>query len=179
MLVFNCSLHDFRGEIVYAGGDDPGQVSVINSDIYGSNGSAVSMSADVLLSHDTIGGNSPGMDVYNGVENFCLGSPEKTVIENCSISCSSNPANLHGNGVVYLGLATSSLTVEGSTISDNQFGILFGQTGSNVTIQGDTFSNNAAGDDHHIHGYVSGRADRFQQFHDLRQHLRQFGWRFL
>ncbi len=145
VLVFNCTMHDFRGEVVYAGGDDPGQISIINTAIYSSNGDAVSCSADVLMSHDTIGGTGAGMDVYNGVENFDLGAPEKTVIEDCSISCSSSAASVHGNGIVYLGLPSSSLTVTNTTLTNNNFGILFSEFGYNVTVQGNTFANDSAG----------------------------------
>lgn len=145
VLVFNCTLHAFRGEVVYEGGDNVGKLSVINTDIYSSNGDAVSASADVLMSNDTIGGNTPGSDVYNGVENFCLGAPEKTVIQDCSISCSSNSADPHGNAVAYLGTNTSNLTVEGTTFSNNMTSILLAQLASNIVIQGNTFANNSNG----------------------------------
>jgi autotransporter-associated beta strand protein len=145
VLVFNCALHDFRGEIIYGADSGSGQLSIINSNLYGSNGDAVSCSADVLMSHDTLGGDAPGMDLTNGVENFDMGGPERTVIEDCSISSSSSASNLHGNGVAYLGLPSSSLTVERTTFSDNQAGLLFGEFAYNVTVANCTFSNNQVG----------------------------------
>jgi hypothetical protein len=142
VLVFNCTLDNWRGEIVYAGGDNPGKISIVNSHIYGTNGSAISCSANTLISNTTVGGNTAGSDVYNGVENFCMGAPEQLVIQDSTFSCSSNPASLHGNGVVYLGLNTSSLLIERSAFVNNTFGIMFYAFGYNMTIQGNAFSNN-------------------------------------
>lgn len=80
--------------------------------------------------------------MYNGVEDFDLGAPQQTVIQESTIEDSSNPNDPHGNGIVYLGLSTSSLVVQASTIEDNWFGILFSEVGSHVHIQNSTFSDN-------------------------------------
>jgi hypothetical protein len=142
VLVFNTTIDNWRGEEVYAGGQYIGSVYLINDDIYGTDGSAVSLSADLVINHTTIGGDQPGDDVYNGVENFDLGAPQQTLIQESTIEVSSNPDDLHGNGIVYLGLSTSSLVVQASTIEDNWYGILFSEIANNVHIEGSTFSNN-------------------------------------
>jgi hypothetical protein len=142
VLVFNTTIDNWRGEEVYAGGQYINQVFLINDDIYGTDGSAVSLSADLVINHTTIGGNQPGDDVYNAVENFDLGAPQQTLIQESTIEDSSNPNDLHGNGIVYLGLSSSSLVVQASTIEDNWSGILFSEAASNVHIQSSTFSNN-------------------------------------
>jgi hypothetical protein len=141
IVIENTTIDNWRGEEVYAGGLNIGSVSLIDDDFYGTNGSAVSVSGNLLINGTTIGGSAPGDDVYNGLENFDLGSPQQTIIQNSTIEDSSNPSAVHGNGIVYLGLSTSQLVVQGSTIDNNWYGILFSEVASHVHIQGDTFSN--------------------------------------
>jgi len=142
IVIENTTIDNWRGEEVYAGGTNVGSVSLIDDDIYGTNGDGVSVSGNLLVKGTTIGGSAPGDDVYNGLENFDLGSPQQTVIENSTIEVSSNPNDVHGDGIVYLGLSTSQLVVQDSTIANNWYGILFSEVGSNVHIQNNTFSNN-------------------------------------
>jgi hypothetical protein len=141
VLIFNCSLNRWRGEIVYGGGNQ-GKGYLINSHIFSANSSALSFSGDVLVNHSTVGGTNANDDIYNGVENFCLGAPQKTVIQDSTIMCGS-ATNRHGNGVAYLGLPTSSLLVERSGIYNCEFGILFSEFGYNVIVRNSTFTNNA------------------------------------
>ena len=142
IVIQNTTIDNWRGEEVYAGGSNIGSVSLIDDDIYGTNGDGVSVSGNLLMNGTTIGGSAPGDDVYNGLENFDLGSPQQTIIENSTIEVSSNPNTVHGDGIVYLGLSTSQLVVQNSTIANNWYGILFSEVGSNVHIQNNTFSNN-------------------------------------
>jgi parallel beta-helix repeat protein len=142
IVIENTTIDNWRGEEVYAGGSNIGSVSLIDDDIYGTNGDGVSVSGNLLVNGTTIGGSAPGDGVYNGMENFDLGSPQQTIVENSTIEVSSNPNSLHGDGIVYLGLSTSQLVVTNSTITNNWYGILFSEVGSNVRIQGNTFSNN-------------------------------------
>jgi hypothetical protein len=142
IVIQNTTIDNWRGEEVYAGGSNIGSVSLIDDDIYGTNGDGVSVSGNLFVNGTTIGGSAPGDDVYNGFENFDLGSPQQTIIENSTIEVSSNPNSVHGDGIVYLGLSTSQLVVQNSTIANNWYGILFSEVGSNVHIQNNTFSNN-------------------------------------
>jgi hypothetical protein len=139
--IFNCSLNRWRGEIVYGGGNQ-GKVSILNTHIFSTNASALSISGDVLVNHAVVGGPNAGDDVYNGLENFCLGTPQKTVIQDCQIRCGS-AANRHGNGVAYLGLPTSSLLIERSQITYNSCGILFSEFAYHVIVRNSGFGNNA------------------------------------
>jgi hypothetical protein len=143
VLVFNCIVDNWRGEEIYGGGNLIESVNIINDTLYGTNADAVSISGNVLIASTTIGGSAAGDDVYNGVEDFALGAPQGTVIENSTIMCSSSSSNLHGNGVAYLGLATSALTVTNTTFQNNQYGILFSETANNVTVENSTFLNNS------------------------------------
>jgi hypothetical protein len=142
IVIENTTIDNWRGEEVYAGGSNVGSVSLIDDHIYGTDGDGVSVSVNLLVNGTTIGGSAPGDDVYNGMENFDLGSPQQTVVENSTIEVSSNPNAVHGNGIVYAGLPTSQLVVTGSTIANNWYGILFSEVASNVHIQNNTFSNN-------------------------------------
>jgi hypothetical protein len=145
VLVFNCTIDNWRGEEIYGGGNLIETVNIINDDLYGTNADAVSISGNVLIASTTIGGTATGDDVYNGVEDFALGAPQGTIIENSTIMDSSNASDPHGNGVAYLGLATSALTVTNTTFENNQYGILFSETANNVTVENSTFSNNVQG----------------------------------
>ncbi len=141
VLVFNCSVRRWRGEVIYGGGNQ-GRIQIINTSITSSNASAVSISGDVLLNHSQIGGPDPGDDVYNGVENFCIGAPQKTVIQDCTITAGSDPARPHGNGVAYLGLPTSSFLIERCQIRNNSAGILFSEFAYNVIVRDCSFMRN-------------------------------------
>ncbi len=145
VLVFNCTIDNWRGEELFGGGNLIGTVDIINDDLYGTNADAVSISGNVLIANTTMGGTAAGDDIYNGVEDFALGAPQQTVIENSTIICSSNAASPHGNGIAYLGLDTSSLVVSNTRFENNQYGILFSETANNVVVENSTFSNNVQG----------------------------------
>ena len=68
VLAFNITLQNWRGEEFYCGGDN-GAVSIVLSSLYSSDADAISCSADFFASNITIGGTTPGMSVYNGMEN--------------------------------------------------------------------------------------------------------------
>ena len=140
--VADCTLCNWRGEIVYAGGSEIGNVNLTNDDIYGTNGSAVSVSGNLVMTNVTIGGATPGMDVYNGVEDFATTSAQGTTAVNCTFECSSNPADQNGNGIAYLGVPGSALNVENCQFINNQYGILFSEVGYNVTVSDSLFLNN-------------------------------------
>ena len=177
VLVFNCTLHDFRGEIVYQGGTNPGSVSIINCDIYGSNADGISCGSDMLVAYTTLGGDTPGSDLCNGVENFCMANPEQLVVEDCSISSSSssNPLDLHGNGIVYMAPTACALSVTGCTITDCQFGIELAYFGHNITIENNAFSDNQERGHHdncRVGADLCCLAAGLEQYHDFQQQLR-------
>jgi Pectate lyase superfamily protein/MBG domain len=145
VLVFNTTIRNWRGEEVYAGGNLIGSIDVINCDIKGTNASAVSCSAALLLAYTTIGGTNAGDDTYNGVEDYSFPT-QSTTIEHCTITCSSNPANLHGFGVSFEGIVGgSSFVATNNTFANNFSGILFQDTAHNVLVDGNTFTNNRDG----------------------------------
>jgi hypothetical protein len=164
VLVFNCIVDNWRGEEIYGGGNLIGTVDIINDDLYGTNADAVSISGNVLIASTTIGGTAAGDDVYNGVEDFALGAPQGTVIENSTIIDSSNASNPHGNGIAYLGLATSALTITNTTFENNQYGILFSETANNVTVENSTFTGNVQGMVDSILGLYSQYPTGFSNF---------------
>jgi hypothetical protein len=164
VLVFNCTFDNWRGEEIYGGGNLIGTVNIINDDLYGTNADAVSISGNVLIANTTMGGTAAGDDIYNGVEDFALGAPQGTIIENSTIICSSNASAPHGNGIAYLGLATSALTVTNTTFENNQYGILFSETANNVTVENSTFINNVQGMIDSILGLYSQYPTGFSNF---------------
>jgi hypothetical protein len=143
VLVFNCDVRNWRGEEIFAGGGtELGHINIVDSHIHGTNASAVSCTGSVLMSNSIVGGSNAGDDVYNGFEDYIF--PGQTnLIENSTIMCSSDPTNLHGNGIVLIGdPAAVSLTVQGNTITQCHFGLLFSEAAHNVLVQNNTFSDN-------------------------------------
>ncbi len=145
ILIFNVDIYGWRGEEIYGGGSDVGSVYIVNDDLYGTDGDAISISGNVLIDNTTMGGTSTGDDVYNGIEDFSLGAPQQTTVENSIISVSSDPSAVHGYGIAYLGLPTSSLTVTNTQLENNDIAILYSEVASNVIIQDNTFTNNNGG----------------------------------
>lgn len=146
ILIYGCVLRNWRGEIIYSGGDRIRKLSVVNTRVYSTNASSISCSGDVLLDRVIVGSRSSHGDVYNGVENFALGYPQKTIIRNSTIGCSSNPdRHIHGNAVVYIGLPSSRLVLENSKIERSQFGLLLSETAHNCMVRRNEFSRNVHG----------------------------------
>ena len=147
ILMLNCDLKNFRGEVVWAGGQFVQRLFVLGSKVHGSNASAVSCSADIVVNSTQIGGPVAGDDVYNGVENYAnvagaVGVGQQTVIENnCLIQASSGKPR--GNGGGYIGPKEASLTVTDSTFTGNASAILFSEQAYNVTVAGNKFTNNS------------------------------------
>ncbi len=136
VLIFNCILKNFRGEIVYAGGNTNDRLYLIGSkdhvgQVTSSNGSAVSCSANILIDHMRIGGSGDDR-VYNATENFAVAPPQKTIVRNCDIRG-------EANGLVHIGTAGTSLTVERCSIHDCLHGILLAAS-YNVSISRNSFS---------------------------------------
>ena len=166
-LIFNCDVRNWRGEEIYAGGGtNLGDIDIIDCAITGTNGSAVSCTGSVLMSHSTIGGSNAGDDVYNGFENY-LFPGQTNLIEDSTIMCSSNPAALHGNGIVLIGdPAAVSITVERCTITQNNYGILFSEAATNVLIDSNAFSDNGNAMVTSILGLYPGLRHWVCRFHD-------------
>ncbi len=137
ILIFNCILKNFRGEIVYAGGTSTNHLSLIGTKDYvgqvtSSNGSAVSCSANILMDHVRIGGS--GSDrVYNATENFAVAAPQSTALRWCDIRG-------EANGLVHIGPTGTSLTVERCSIHDSGHGILLSEAAHDVSIRRNTFT---------------------------------------
>ncbi len=137
ILIFNCILKNFRGEIVYAGGTSTNHLSLIGTKDYvgqvtSSNGSAVSCSANILMDHVRIGGSGDDR-VYNATENFAVAAPQSTALRWCDIRG-------EANGLVHIGPTGTSLTVERCSIHDSGHGILLSEAAHDVSIRRNTFS---------------------------------------
>lgn len=126
--VTNCKLTGFRGEVLYKGGANSAQVLIEDTEISESNGSAVSISGTTTMNRCTI------TNSYNGVENFCLGT-QSVSINDCTIDL--DAGTWRGEfGIVYLGVTTASMTVDGCEIGGAVFSDIFlADAAENVTIQ--------------------------------------------
>ncbi len=131
VLVFNSNLENWRGEEIYSGGNDR-SLDVINCRIVGSNASAVSCSAILLLDNVTIGGSGANA-VYNGIENLSL-IGQSTTIANCTIQDAGNGLSIEGQD------NSTFLSITGTSFTNCTHGILFQDADHNVTIDNCTFT---------------------------------------
>jgi hypothetical protein len=139
ILVLNCDLHDFRGEVVWAGGPFVQRIYVLKSKIRGSNASALSVSANVVVNASQLGGPLPADQVQNGCENYATSIGQQTTVENGSL------IQAHSNGLVYIGGPSASFTVMDSTLTGNGKAILLSEQAYNVHIGNNQFSGNKNG----------------------------------
>jgi hypothetical protein len=135
ILIFNCLLRNWRGEIVYVGGNTPRAVSVVLTTIKGCNASAISAGADMLVNNCKIGGPGKGEAVYNGFENQCMQAPQKLVIQKTEMQ------NAWANGIVYSGAPDCSLLLEDSNVHDCGRGLLLAEQGADLIVRRNTFKN--------------------------------------
>jgi len=134
VLVFNCTLQNWRGEIVYAGGNLVNRVNVVSSTIKGCNASAI-CSGSVTVYGSKVGGPTPPERVFNGFECFGMQAPQQVTIQHTEVQ------NAFGNGIVYIGNAPCPLLVEDSNIHDCPHGLLLSTSGTNLIVRRNTFKN--------------------------------------
>lgn len=138
ILIDNCDLHDYRGEVVYAGGQSNGRISLIDSKVHGANSSAMSCSADVFCFNTEFFDSTnaciesvhysrrDGKTVQNGYYERCVfrGNGEDMLAEN-------NPHILNDRG-------TYNIIVTGTDVGSS---VVF----DNCTVIGQPRSNSVAG----------------------------------
>ncbi len=135
VLIYNCDVKNWRGEQIY-GGTCHG-VRVINGKVRGSNASAISISADLIVADVAIGGS--GTDaVYNGTECFCLDSADQQLtVKRCTITAGLSG----GNALVYIGRSTGcSFTAQDSEVNGR---LLLSELATDVTVDNCTFPTGA------------------------------------
>jgi len=130
VLIYNCDLKNWKGEIVYGGSN--GDHQIINCLVRGSNSSAISTSANLLISDCTLGGSTTDK-VLNGTECFAIDNGQGLTVQRCTCSADASV----GNGLVYIGRLANSFTVTGCTFNAR---ILISDIASNVVISDNTFN---------------------------------------
>ena len=121
LLFFNCAIHDWRGEVVWGGGSNPGNVRVVNTSIYSSNASVVSVGGICTIVQCCLGGPiiSGGYSVYNGVENYGAVSGQGTYVYDSIAS------NIEAHGFSLLGVEGCPQVVQRTTMANcNLAGVL-------------------------------------------------------
>lgn len=134
VLIENCDLHSWRGEIVYAGGANIAEVTARNTDIHDANGDAWSVTAQATVADCEI-----HHVAASGIEDhMTAGKP-----------CSYRGNRIHDTGQHGISLswdgsgAVGPTTVEGNAIySTQQHGILLNAV-RNVTVRGNTITDPA------------------------------------
>ncbi len=123
ILIENCTLDRWRGEIVYGGGYRVDRTRIINSRIADCDGSAISTAGCVIE-------NSEIENCYNGIENVGFHKRPTTITGSGFREC--------GNAVVYIGDRTGALKVEKCVITDCQRGFFFANLAHHVYLRENT-----------------------------------------
>ena len=173
VLVFNCTVENWRGEEIWDGGDSTGTVDIIQDTLISSDADAVSVSANLTVAYCTIGGTTAGDDVYQGVEDFACVTGEQTTVENCTIMDSSSASSVHGNGISLLGVPGTTGTVENSTIENTAPRDTLFRSRLERAGDGQHLFQQQQRDDRLGPGTLSAVPDGLRQYHDLRQQLQQ------
>jgi hypothetical protein len=129
LVIENCHLDRWRGEIIHAGGDNPRTVTIRNSVIEHSNASMVSVPS--LVMEDTILRHG-----YNGVENYARKPWHKAEIRRCEFIGSRNNQFGEKNAIAYLGSPDTGAIIENNTIRDWKYGVLLSEVANNIEITG-------------------------------------------
>ncbi|MFV1996114.1 MAG: right-handed parallel beta-helix repeat-containing protein, partial [Verrucomicrobiales bacterium] len=123
LLVENCLLEGWRGEIIYGGSRGVRGLRIVDSTIANCNASAVS-TGDVVIESSEI------YNCLNGVENFGHDGAMTTIRDSEIRDCTS--------GVVYIGQLRASLVVEDSLIRNCKWAFFFANFAHHVRLERNT-----------------------------------------
>jgi hypothetical protein len=139
-LFHNIDGYRWRGEILYAGGDNTtlGTVAIINCKLHGTNADAVSMSVAMTCANCAIGGSTAGDDCFNGFENRSYPG-QNSLIQDCTIQVGASTQ--HGFGIAILGASGATWTAQRNTITNAASGILLSEACHTLLVDSNTFSN--------------------------------------
>ena len=151
VVVFNCVLQYWRGEIFYAGTPTANSAYIINTSIRGCNASAISCSFSLVVKNCVIGGSTAGYDVFNSMENFC--NPGSIYAEDCTIQCRRTGSTFGGYGVGLLSPISGTFVVNRCTFANNAGDVGVSDFGSNILVQNCTSSGSAEHFTHFTAGY--------------------------
>jgi hypothetical protein len=135
VLVWNCDFRNFRGEILYGGGNLTQVVTFVYTNVRSGNASVVSIGAQLTVDHCILGG--PGNDkVGNGIEPFIFNSQVSMTVTNNLIQYSQS------YGVVVLGQSSATFLIDHNTFSNNMGTGAIGLSDAphNVTISNNSFT---------------------------------------
>jgi hypothetical protein len=160
-IIRNCYLDRFRGEIVYAGGTEPTEISVIETIIEECNASAHACSAICLLDQVVF------RDVYNAVECYAVGVGQRITASHCTFERTSvtKPGT---HGIVYEGRpgCSSDALIQQCVFNGVYRAIYIAGGCDQVVIDNCDFIDNgscifigAAGDDKHFYNIDIGNCD--------------------
>ncbi len=132
ILIYNCDLKNWRGEIIYGGSNQT--LSTVLTDVHGTNSSAISIGANLLVSDCVIGGDGTSDTnlVYNGTENDAVEAGQQTIVQRTSTRTGGGL----GNGFVHAGISGSLLTVDDDDIYQR---LLISGEAFNVLIENSRF----------------------------------------
>src|SRR5262249_31107017 len=117
LVIDGCMVDGWRGEAIYAGGNEPSQVIIRNSTNAEVNASAVATGADTLIENSVI------RNALNGTENYCVAPGQKLTIKNTKFE--TTRPGLGINAVVYEGTkgVGATATIQNSSFSGYDKGI--------------------------------------------------------
>jgi hypothetical protein len=120
IVVENCHLDRWRGEIIHGGGDAPRTLVVRNSILEHANSSVISVPS--LILEDSIIRYG-----YNGIENYGRQSWHTSEIRRCQFIATPDRRFGETNAVVFIGMPTANAVFEDNTFINYKRGVLLSQ----------------------------------------------------
>lgn len=132
IVVENCHLDRWRGEIIHGGGDAPRTLVVRNSILEHANSSVISVPS--LILEDSIIRYG-----YNGIENYGRQSWHTSEIRRCQFIATPDRRFGETNAVVFIGMPTANAVFEDNTFINYKRGVLLSESANNVEIRRNDF----------------------------------------
>jgi hypothetical protein len=127
LVIENCHLDRWRGEIIHAGGDLAKTIIIRNSLVEHCNASMISVPSLILEDSTVRFG-------YNGIENYARQEWHTAEVRRCTFEASPDRRYAEGNAMVFLGSPSTNAVFEDNTIINWYRGIYLAEVASNINI---------------------------------------------
>lgn len=161
--LLNLYVDNWRGELIYGAGTNHGRVVIMDCRAWGTNGSAISLSADLVVT---------GCEVWDAanacIESFHHGNGairrQHAIYRNNILTPRKTLQSAGFHGIVIATWPGASILVEGNTIRHAQYnGVFIVKHAENITIRNNDFEDCGQGGNL-WHGYIALAPDPWQRF---------------
>lgn len=132
IVVENCHLDRWRGEIIHGGGNAPRTLTVRNSILEHANSSVISVPS--LILEDSI-----IRYAYNGIENYGRQEWHTSQIRRCTFVSSEDFRYGETNAIAFIGMPVANAVFEDNSFVNYKRGILLSESACNVEIRNNDF----------------------------------------